>query len=161
MIIKIKERKINKHESSYKVIDIKSCCEDLIECDSLSLNNEDDDFTEGRSYSVKIVETQVNNDPYEYYPPTYFYKTISYCPFCGNKITVEIVETEDLTEEYKKLEKESRRLHSKRNKTDSKKEEQECNARIREIDKKIRELHYSDTLDLNDIEYDKLYDGLE
>lgn len=148
--MKIEVEKImfdNNEEVQYKIINIDKCCDEILN-NSDYVDISDDNYTEEiendlDNYNVKIsnsyldcCDTLVTN-----------YKTIKYCPFCGEKIEIVIVNTVDKNEEYNKLQKERDELNDKRRKTDSKKEEQKLNEEIKELDNKINAFYESDGFD--------------
>lgn len=134
--------------ASYHILNIEKCCDELIEDeDFITINNELSlNQNNKEDYSAKIRN---NYDTYDGWDDCHSiesnYKTIKYCPFCGEKINIEIVNTIDKTEEYKKLTNERDELNEKRRKTDSKKEETELYVKIKILDKQINALYYNDS----------------
>jgi formate dehydrogenase maturation protein FdhE len=137
----IVHNKFGDHES-YKIINIERCCDKLINSKNISLNTKYDEYEnyDIQEYSVKLIR---NEEGYDEYRDT-FYEKINYCPFCGSKIIIEIVNEVDKTEEYKNLEKEREALWKKCCKTDSKKKAQILNQQVRELDGKINNILDSD-----------------
>jgi hypothetical protein len=75
----------------------------------------------------------------------YFYK-LNYCPICGEKIEIEIVDNVDVTNEYEQLSKERNEIRKKCMKTDSKKKARELELQRRELDMKIESFYQTDSL---------------
>ena len=67
---------------------------------------------------------------------TYNYP-IQFCPHCGEKIEIEVVEEIYVSEEYNQLSKQRDELWKKCQKTDSKKKENELREQVRDLDNKI------------------------
>ena len=139
---------------SYKIKEIHKCCDKLINSKNISANAEyceDEHYTgdntyEDCSYSVKLVRKEEEGIPWEDYTETrFYYEKIGFCPFCGEKIEIEISdEVIDKQEEITQLEKEREETWDKCRKTDSKKKEQELQKRVRQLDNKINEIHMND-----------------
>ena len=86
-----------------------------------------------------------NSDPYERYNSMdYNYFQINHCPFCGEKIEIEIVEEVYVTEEYYNLVSERDKFHKKWCDCDSIKRKRELENLWREYDKKINEFYLSE-----------------
>ncbi|MDF2503869.1 hypothetical protein [Clostridium sp.] len=127
---------------SYKIMNIAKCCDKIINSKNISINTEYDEHEiyDIQEYVVKLVRDEQDC---EGYTDTY-YEKINYCPFCGSKITIEIVNEVDKTDEYKDLEKERKELWQKLCKTDSKKKEYVLQQQVTELDKKINDILSSD-----------------
>lgn len=65
------------------------------------------------------------------------YYPLKFCPFCGEKIDIEVVGEEDHTERYKKLESERKDFWSEVMATDSKSQEECLRRKVKELDRKI------------------------
>jgi hypothetical protein len=146
MKIKV-EKWIIDDNTSYKILSIEQCCDKIIKSENISINNELDDFnpyykdnTKDINYSVKLIKNEYGYDGRN---DTY-YETINYCPWCGEKIEIEIINTIDKTEEYKSLQQERNLLWGKCCRTDSKKKEYELQSKVTELDKKINSMLISD-----------------
>jgi hypothetical protein len=129
---------------SYKILDIDKCCDRLINSKNINLNNEFDEndiYAIDDRYSIKITRSEFIDEDFG---DTYFYETINYCPWCGSRIDIEIINTIDKTEEYKQLKTERDILWKKVCKTDSRKKESEIREQIRELDKKMNYMLSSD-----------------
>ena len=66
---------------------------------------------------------------------------ISFCPHCGEKITISIVGEEDHTKELDILEAERDKILKQIRRTDSKKKTEELNEQRRMLDKRINYLY--------------------
>ncbi len=127
----------------YKTLKIEKCCDRVITSENITLNNEyceNDTYSDDNEYAVKLVR---NEHEYDGYDETY-YEKIDYCPFCGEKIEIDIVNTVDKTEEYKTLREERDLLWKKCCKTDSKKTEYKLRNQVRDLDLKINKMLQSD-----------------
>ena len=108
---------------SYKIIDIKSCCDEirdnpLIDFQAGCFENSEDEC------GVALIETDTYPEPYEdYYTTDYRYYKINRCPFCGEPISINILDKVDKTNEYNQLKDEVYGLRKKIDKCDSKKKE--------------------------------------
>ena len=131
--IKIKvEKWVLDGSTSYKIIDIKNCCDEirnnpLIDFYVESFENSEDE------YGIALCEADTYPEPWEdYYTTDYRYYKINRCPFCGEPISIEIVSEFDKTVEYKQIETEVYDLRKNINKCDSKKKERELESEFRE-----------------------------
>lgn len=126
-------------ERTYKIIGLTKCCDEITNSDVITIRNEyeNDDDTD---YSVKLI------DNLNFYDDDWscIYKHINFCPFCGERINIEIVNTVDKTEEYLELEQARKELWDKCRNTDSKRETSQLQNQIYELDRKINELHSDD-----------------
>lgn len=117
----IKQKYTNKY--SFKIKKTKYCCEGI-------KNNE----TIGISYcncepricinSTQIVYCDGENFEHEIVVP------IQYCPHCGRKILLEVVDVIDYSEEYEKLKSNVNSLTKKYLETDSIKERSDIEAKV-------------------------------
>lgn len=149
MKIKVEKWIIDKDNNvSFKIKSIEKCCDKITQSQNISINNEyceGDVYLDDNTYAVKLVRAEENCDPYDdYHDMNYYYEKIHYCPFCGESIEIEIVNTVDKTEEYKQLQADRDLLWDKCRKTDSKKKEDELRNQIRELDDKISCIYMSD-----------------
>ena len=129
-------------KKSYRIVELTKCCNKITESNVVILT---DDYENGddTDYSVKLMETQIVYDYDDCYE-TYLYEHINFCPFCGEKIDIEVVKIVDKTEEYLSLKTQRDELWKKVMKTDSKKKEAKLREQIYELDRKINELHIND-----------------
>lgn len=126
---------------AYKIKSLTKCCDEIINSDVITLAN---DYENGddSDYSVKLRDVNYEYDSYDgdYYDYT-TYESIQYCPFCGERIDVKIVEIIDKNDEYLELIQTRDELWSKHMKTDSIKKANKLQLEVRELDKKINEIH--------------------
>ena len=148
--MKIEVEKImfdNNEEVQYKIVNIDKCCDEILNSSDyvdISGDNYTDEIENYLdNYNVKISNSYL--DCCDTLDTNY--KTIKYCPFCGEKIEIVIVNTVDKNEEYNKLQKERDTLNDKRRNTDSKKEEQELNEIIHNLDNKINSFYDNDNFE--------------
>lgn len=140
--------------TSYKIVSIKKCCDELINSENISLNkafNEhscyDYDSSEG-DYSVKLTRCEYDDETgYEF-----LHEKINYCPFCGSRINIEIINTIDKTEEFNTLEKQRDELWNKCCKIDSKKKASELHQQVEALDIKINDMLSSDDFEKGECE---------
>lgn len=69
------------------------------------------------------------------------YYKVDFCPHCGEKIEISIVDEIDANEKYRELTFERNELNEKRRKTDSKKKEYELTQKIQELDRLINDFY--------------------
>jgi hypothetical protein len=110
-------------------------------------DNDDEEIEEaGKDYdandipAVMIERTETVSSYEDEWENAYYYP-ISFCPFCGEKIEVSVVEVEDMESLYHSLINERELLWERSHKTDSKKEEEKLIKRVRELDGKINRLY--------------------
>lgn len=127
---------------SYKYKPFKYCCNEIHqnECiiftdDDLSplkyIDDEDSFIPQFCTSHTELITSyedeweQTNNYP------------IQFCPHCGDKIEIEVVDEIDLSEKYNKLHKKRYELSDKCRRTDSKKEEFDLRKQVRELDNQM------------------------
>ena len=66
---------------------------------------------------------------------------IRFCPHCGEKIEISVVDEIDVSDKYKKLYKLREELWKKCQRTDSKKEESELRNHVRKLDDQINDFY--------------------
>jgi DNA-directed RNA polymerase beta' subunit len=133
---------------SYKIINIDKCCDKLINRKNISVNTEYDEYEayDKQDYSVKLIRGEsVCDGDYDYMD--YYYETIEFCPFCGEKIIIEVINEINKTNEYKSLREQRELLWNKCKKTDSKKKYEELYKQVSELDNSINYLLMSDDFD--------------
>jgi hypothetical protein len=135
---------------SYKIVSIDKCCDKLVNSSLTSINTAYDryqcyDYGNDNIYSVKLIniESTYDSEDRDYYNETN-YEEIEFCPWCGEKIEIEIVNTINKTDEYKVLQQKRDILWGKCRKTDSKNKEQELLKQVRELDVEINDMLTSD-----------------
>ena len=66
---------------------------------------------------------------------------IQFCPHCGEKIEISVVEEIDVSNKYNKLSKQRDELWKKCQRTDSKKKESELREQVEKLDKQINDFY--------------------
>lgn len=69
------------------------------------------------------------------------YYKVDFCPHCGEKIEISVVDEIDASEKYRELTSKRDELNKKRRKTDSKKREYKLTEEIRELDRLINDFY--------------------
>ena len=69
---------------------------------------------------------------------------IQFCPHCGEKIEISVVDEIDVSDKYEELIKQRDELWKKCQKTDSKKKESELREQVRKLDKQIDSFYWLD-----------------
>lgn len=136
---------------SYKYKPFTHCCdeiqndkaivftgEDLVCNDTFGLVVRDSDDNIIPQFCTSYTETFNSwGDEYEQtdnYP-------IRFCPHCGEKIEISIVDEIDVSDKYDELTKQRDELWKKCQRTDSKKEEHELRKQIRKLDDQINDFY--------------------
>lgn len=131
-------------EYSYKYLPFEYCCDRLKNFDYIEFNaeydrsdpnaycDENDNIIPG--FSITFEEPVAWED----YNDTVYYR-IDCCPFCGQKININIVREEDRTGQYAAMKHLSEVKNELSLKTDSKSEYYKLFSEIREIDQEINE----------------------
>ena len=70
--------------------------------------------------------------------------SIQFCPHCGEKIEISVVEEIDVSDEYNGLTKKRKELWEKCQRTDSKKKESELREQVGKLDKQIDSFYWLD-----------------
>lgn len=131
---------------AYKHKPIKYCCEKLknnpcvtftqdnIIDTSYSLDDEEISPQFCVTYLDELDEYGETWDIIENHP-------IQFCPHCGEKIEIEIVDEIDVTEKYKLLKEKRQKLWKECQQTDSKNKEKELRIEVQKLDKKINKFY--------------------
>ena len=136
---------------SYKYKPFQYCCdeiqnnkaivftgEDLVCNDIFGLVVRDSDDTIIPQFCNSYTETfNSYGDEYEQtdnYP-------IQFCPHCGEKIEISVVEKIDVSDKYNELSKQREDLWKKCQRTDSKKKEAELREQVRKLDNQINDFY--------------------
>lgn len=136
---------------AYKYKPFKYCCdeiqndkaivftgEDLVCNDTFGLVVRDSDDNIIPQFCTSYTETfNTWGDEYEQtdnYP-------IQFCPHCGEKIEIEVVDEIDISEKYDELTKLREELWKKCQRTDSKKKESELREQLRKLDDQINNFY--------------------
>lgn len=127
---------------SYKYKPFKYCCDKIHQNKCIVFTNEDltyyDNYKDDIQYIPQFCTSRKEifkdyEDEWEQidnYP-------IQFCPHCGEKIEIKVVNEMDVSEKYKKLINLRKELSKKCQKTDSKKIEAELSKQIKELDNQI------------------------
>lgn len=129
---------------SYKIKSIEKCCDDIINNPAIELSSQPFDYNE-ELYGVYLKQGYIDSIPYEDYDTMeYNYYKIDYCPFCDEKIEIEIIEEINVTDEYNRLKNERIKIHNNWTNCDSIKEKNKLECIRNEYDKKINEFYLSE-----------------
>lgn len=134
MYIELKGYKVDE-DIAYKFKRYDICCQKLSDNPTIVFAGEvlED---EGEDYSfppaMAIVQHTSDYSYGEYYESEDYHK-INYCPHCGKKINIQVLEVEDVTEEYNLIQRQVTELCIKANKCDSKSREKELRKQINEL----------------------------
>lgn len=156
MNIKLVKIKFN-DTSAYKYKPFKYCCDAIRENNNIIFTNEDLVDYSSEPYDEEgscipqfcITSTKEITSYEDSWEETYNYP-IQYCPHCGEKIDISIVDEIDVSDEFTKLNTERQDLWKKYMKTDSKKKENELRNQVYELDRKINEFY--ELAELKDLE---------
>lgn len=128
------------NDVTHKYLPLEYCCKKMEHSKYIELTNEemypcsicnnDDRYNceescellnkDNKEVNIVFTYDDTHPEPWEdYYTTDTYYIPFDYCPFCGEKIEVEIVRTEDVTEKYLEVEKNYEELHKKWMKCDS------------------------------------------
>lgn len=123
----------------YKIKNIEYCCDDLKNNPLFEFSTENIDYDDGIPLpSIREdIEYCEWGETYEY---SNYYK-ISFCPFCGKPIIVEVIGEEDVTELYCEIEEKRNDIHKKYIRTDSKKKEAQYGSMRNHLDDLLNHFH--------------------
>ena len=132
---------------AYKYKPFKYCCEAIQNNKNIIFTDEDlvfdevfgldaSDYNESTIPQFCTSYTETFNSWGDEFENTDNYP-IQFCPHCGEKIEIEVVDEIDVSEEYNQLSKQRDELWKKCQKTDSKKKENELREQVRDLDNKI------------------------
>ena len=97
--------------------------------DSAELQRELYEYVLGAEPDKKTIWEQTDNYP------------IQFCPHCGEKIEISVVEEIDVSDKYNELTKQREELWKKCQRTDSKKKESELRKQVRKLDDQINDFY--------------------
>lgn len=139
MKIKVEKLIIDKEneEYSYHIVDINKCCDKLINSSIIVFGT-----NSGDAYSASMYQELECDFGYDY-----INEEIQYCPFCGKKIEIEIVNTIDKEDDYNRLYDSIKDLLRKRNSCDSIRKRDEIQQEICSINQKIQEMIINDSIE--------------
>lgn len=145
MKIELTKLKFN-NTHSYKYKPFQYCCGEIQNDKAIVFTGEDlvhsDDCWDDKRYIPRFCTSYTETvgsweDEYEQtdnYP-------IKFCPHCGKKIEISVVNDIDVSDKYEELSKERGELWKKCQKTDSKKEEYDLREQVRKLDNQIENLY--------------------
>lgn len=133
---------------SYKYKSFKYCCDEIQNDKAIVFTNEDlsplkyiDDGNFIPQFCTSHTEVITSyEDEWEQtdnYP-------IQFCPHCGEKIEISVVDEIDVSDKYNELSKQREELWKKCQRTDSKKKEFELREQVRKLDKQIDSFYWLD-----------------
>lgn len=133
--------------NSYKYKPFKHCC-DKIQNDKAviftgeDINDIDREYDDDGIYIPQFCTsyTEIFNTWGDEYEQTDNYP-IQFCPHCGEKIEIEVVDEIDISEKYDELTKLREELWKKCQRTDSKKKESELREQLRKLDDQINNFY--------------------
>lgn len=132
---------------SYKYKSFKHCCDEIQNNKAIVFTSEDmnDIGGEYEDDGVSIPQfctshTEVVTFYKDEWEQTDNYP-IQFCPHCGEKIEIEVVDEIDVSEKYDELTKLREDLWKKCQRTDSKKEEFELSRKVRKLDDQINDFY--------------------
>ena len=132
---------------AYKYKSFKHCCDEIQNDKAIVFTDEDINDIDGEyeddgffipqfcaSYTEIITSYEDEWEQTNNYP-------IRFCPHCGEKIEISVVDEINVSGEYEELTKQREELWMKCQKTDSKKKEFELTKQVRELDKQINDFY--------------------
>ena len=135
---------------SYKYKPFKYCCDEIqnnecIEFTNENLTNLNVDYDEEYGFIPQfcISHTEFITSSEDEWAQTDNY-SIKFCPHCGKKIDISVVDEIDISDKYKELSKQRDELWRKCRRTDSKKKEFELREQIGKLDKQINGFYWLD-----------------
>ena len=143
---------------SFKICDCKYCCDGIKHFPNINFfyrttentdNPFEDEYGYGFDLGIMLQRSVTYHDPWEYdsygFTEEYYYK-LNYCPVCGEKIEIDIVDNVDISKEYASLYNEREEISKKHRKTNSISRRDKYIKQIRELDKQLELLYRTDTL---------------
>ena len=130
---------------SYKYKPFKYCCDEIHQNDCIIFTNkdlsplkhiDDDNFIPQfcTSHTEVITSYEDEWEQTDNYP-------IQFCPHCGKKIEISVVDEIDVSDKYNELSKQRKELWKKCQRTDSKKEEFELRNQVKKLDDQINDFY--------------------
>lgn len=137
MKIKLEKWIVDKEneEYSYHIVDINKCCDKLINSPIITFGVKD-------SYSASMYQEWECDFGYDYID-----EEIQYCPFCGEKIETEIVNTIDKEDDYNRFCDSIKDLLRKRNSCDNIGKRDKIQQEICSINQKIQKILTNDSIE--------------
>lgn len=134
---------------SYKYKPFKYCCDEIHQNDCIMFTNEDLSSLKYMDDSGNFIpqfctsHTEVITSYEDEWEQTDNYP-IKFCPHCGEKIEISVVEEIDISDKYNELSKQREDLWKKCQRTDSKKKESELREQVRKLDDQINGFYLLD-----------------
>ena len=134
---------------SYKYKSFTHCCDEIQNDKAIVLTGEDlvpnYDCEEDDIYVPQFCtsHTEIITSYEDEWEQTDNYP-IRFCPHCGEKIQISIVDEIDVSDKYNELTKQREELWKKCQRTDSKKEEAELREQVSKLDKQIDSFYWLD-----------------
>ena len=135
--------------NSYKYKPFKYCCDEIQSDKAIVFTGEDlvhsNDCWDAERYIPQLCTsyTEVIMSYEDEWEQTDNYP-IQFCPHCGKKIEISVVEEIDVSDKYNELSKQRKELWKKCQRTDSKKEEVELREQVRKLDDQINGFYLLD-----------------
>lgn len=134
---------------SYKYKPFTHCCDEIQNDKAIVFTGEDlvhsDDCWDDERYIPRFCtsHTETFNSWGDEWEQTDNFP-IKFCPHCGEKIEISVVDEIDVSDKYNKLSKQREELWKKCQRTDSKKKESELREQVRNLDNQINGFYLSD-----------------
>ena len=131
---------------SYKYKPFTYCCEAIQNDKAIILTGEDlvhsDDYWDDGRYIPQFCtsHTEIIMSYEDEWEQTDNYP-IQFCPHCGEKIEISVVDEIDVSDKYNELSKQREELWKKCQRTDSKKKESELRTQVRKLDDQINDFY--------------------
>lgn len=135
---------------SYKYKPFQYCCDEIQNDKAIIFTDEDINDIDGEyeddgisipqfctSHTEVITSYEDEWEQTDNYP-------IQFCPHCGKKIEISVVDEIDMSDKYEELTKQRNELWEKYLRTDSKKKEAELREQVRKLDKQIDSFYWLD-----------------
>ena len=126
---------------SYKYKPFTHCCDEIQSDKAIDLVHSDDCWDDERyiprfctSHTEVITSYEDEWEQTDNYP-------IQFCPHCGEKIEISVVDEIDMSDKYEELTKQRDELWKKCQRTDSKKKEFELREQVEKLNKQINDLY--------------------
>lgn len=135
---------------SYKYKPFKHCCDEIQKDKTIVFTGEDINGIGGESEDDGIYipqfctsYTEIFNSWGDEFEQTDNYP-IQFCPHCGEKIEISVVDGIDVSDKYNELSKQRKELWKKCQRTDNKKKESELRKQVEKLDDQINGLYLLD-----------------
>lgn len=131
---------------SYKYKPFKHCCETIQDDKAIIFTGEDlvhlDVYWDDEKYIPQFCtsHTEIITSYEDEWEQTDNYP-IQFCPHCGKKIEISVVDEIDVSDKYNELSKQREDLWKKCQRTDSKKKESELREQVRKLDDQINDFY--------------------